>query len=50
MEVLASGYLSRYGDLNDPKFTHKVYTFEENSPGIVASVTPWPPVLAPVRS
>ena len=29
MEVLASGHLSRYGDLNDAKFTHKVYTFEE---------------------
>ena len=29
MEALASGHLSRYGDLNDPKFTHKVYTFEE---------------------
>jgi dTDP-4-amino-4,6-dideoxygalactose transaminase len=29
MEVLASGHLMRYGDLNDPKFTHKVYTFEK---------------------
>ena len=29
MEVLASGHLSRYGDLNDLQFTHKVYTFEK---------------------
>ena len=29
MEVLASGHLMRYGDIEDPKFTHKVYTFEE---------------------
>ena len=25
-DVLDSGYVFRYGDLNDPKFTHKVYT------------------------
>ena len=29
LEVLASGHLSRYGDLDNPKFTHKVYTFEQ---------------------
>lgn len=29
MEVLNSGYLSRYGDLDDPDFKHKVYTFEK---------------------
>jgi dTDP-4-amino-4,6-dideoxygalactose transaminase len=29
LDVLASGRLSRYGDLNDPKFTHKVFTLEE---------------------
>ncbi len=29
MQVLDSGYFSRYGDLNDPKFTHKVYSFEK---------------------
>jgi dTDP-4-amino-4,6-dideoxygalactose transaminase len=29
MDVLASGHLSRYGDLGDPKFRHKVYTFEQ---------------------
>jgi len=29
MDVLSSGYLSRYGDLNDPNFKHKVYSFEK---------------------
>jgi dTDP-4-amino-4,6-dideoxygalactose transaminase len=29
MDVLASGRLNRYGDLDDPKFTHKVFTLEE---------------------
>jgi dTDP-4-amino-4,6-dideoxygalactose transaminase len=29
LEVLASGYLSRYGDLDDPTFTRKVYTLEK---------------------
>jgi dTDP-4-amino-4,6-dideoxygalactose transaminase len=29
LEVLASGHLSRYGDLNDPKFARKVYTLEK---------------------
>ena len=29
MQVLESGHLSRYGDLDDPNFTHKVYTFEK---------------------
>lgn len=29
MDVLESGYLSRYGNLKDPKFKHKVYTLEE---------------------
>ncbi len=29
MDVLSSGHLSRYGDLNDPDFKHKVYTFEK---------------------
>ena len=28
LEVLETGYLSRYGDLNDPTFKHKVYTLE----------------------
>lgn len=28
MDVLASGHLSRYGDLDDPAFTHKVYALE----------------------
>lgn len=28
MEVLASGHLSRYGDLNSPRFAHKVYDLE----------------------
>lgn len=27
-DVLDSGYVFRYGDLSDPKFTHKVYTLE----------------------
>jgi len=29
MDVMESGYLSRYGDLNDPRFKHKVYTLEK---------------------
>ena len=29
LEVLASGQLFRYGNLSDPKFTHKVYSFEQ---------------------
>jgi dTDP-4-amino-4,6-dideoxygalactose transaminase len=29
LEVLATGRLSRYGDLNDPKFTHKVFSLEQ---------------------
>lgn len=29
MEVMESGYLFRYGSLDDPKFKHKVHTFEE---------------------
>lgn len=29
MEVLESGQLFRYGDLNDPTFKHKVYTLEK---------------------
>jgi len=29
LEVLSSGHLSRYGDLEDPKFTHKVFDLEE---------------------
>lgn len=29
LEVLASGHLSRYGDLDDPKFTRKVFTLEK---------------------
>ncbi len=29
MDVLASGHLSRYGDLEDPKFTRKVFKLEE---------------------
>jgi len=28
LEVMQSGHLSRYGDLNDPKFLHKVYDLE----------------------
>jgi dTDP-4-amino-4,6-dideoxygalactose transaminase len=28
MEVIESGYLFRYGSLDDPKFKHKVYSFE----------------------
>jgi 8-amino-3,8-dideoxy-alpha-D-manno-octulosonate transaminase len=28
-EVLDSGHLGRYGDLDDPKFTRKVFTLEE---------------------
>ena len=29
MDVLESGHLSRYGDVNDPGFKRKVYTFEQ---------------------
>ena len=29
MEVMQSKYLFRYGDLNDPNFTHKVYSLEQ---------------------
>ena len=29
MEVLDSGYLFRYGRLDDPRFLHKTYTFEQ---------------------
>jgi len=29
LEVLESGRLFRYGDLDDPNFKHKVYTFEQ---------------------
>lgn len=29
MDVLESGYLSRYGNLDDPKFKHKVYSLEQ---------------------
>lgn len=29
MEVMSSGYLSRYGQLNDLNFKHKVYTLEQ---------------------
>ena len=29
LDVLASGHVSRYGDLDDPKFTRKVFTLEE---------------------
>jgi len=29
LEVMQSGHLSRYGDLNDPKFKHKVYDLEQ---------------------
>ncbi len=28
MDVMSSGYLSRYGDLEDPAFKHKVYSLE----------------------
>ena len=28
-EVMQSGYLFRYGNENDPKFLHKVSTFEK---------------------
>ena len=28
-EVMRSGHLFRYGDLNDPNYAHKVYTFEQ---------------------
>jgi dTDP-4-amino-4,6-dideoxygalactose transaminase len=29
LDVLGTGYLSRYGDLDDPRFKHKVYTLEK---------------------
>ncbi len=29
LDVLESGYLFRYGSLNDPRFRHKVYTLEQ---------------------
>jgi dTDP-4-amino-4,6-dideoxygalactose transaminase len=29
LDVLASGHVSRYGDLDDPNFTRKVFTLEE---------------------
>jgi len=29
LDVMSSGHLSRYGDLNDPRFKRKVYTLEE---------------------
>jgi dTDP-4-amino-4,6-dideoxygalactose transaminase len=29
LEVISSGYLFRYGNLEDPDFKHKVYTFEQ---------------------
>jgi dTDP-4-amino-4,6-dideoxygalactose transaminase len=29
LAVLATGHLSRYGDLDDPNFTHKVYDLEQ---------------------
>lgn len=29
LDVLESGYVSRYGDLNDPEFKHKVYSLEQ---------------------
>ncbi len=29
MEVMRSGHFFRYGDLDDPNYTHKVYTFEQ---------------------
>lgn len=29
LDVLDSGYVSRYGDLDDPNFKHKVYTLEK---------------------
>ena len=29
LDVLESGYLSRYGSLDDPKFKHKVYSLEQ---------------------
>src|SRR5450759_4795158 len=33
LDVLASGYLSRYGSLSNPAFKHKVYTFEQEFAG-----------------
>jgi dTDP-4-amino-4,6-dideoxygalactose transaminase len=30
LDVLASGHVSRYGDLDDPKFRRKVYTLEKD--------------------
>jgi dTDP-4-amino-4,6-dideoxygalactose transaminase len=35
LEVLAGGHVSRYGDLDDPGFTHKVFTLEEEFAGYV---------------
>jgi hypothetical protein len=32
LDVLESGYVSRYGDLNDPDFKHKVFTLEQEFP------------------
>jgi len=29
MDVIDSGYLFRYGDMNDPEFKHKVYSLEQ---------------------
>lgn len=29
LDVMSSGYLGRYGDLNNPAFKHKVYTLEQ---------------------
>ncbi len=33
MDVLESGYLFRYGSLDDPAYKHKVYTFEKEFAG-----------------
>ncbi|MFC1552186.1 DegT/DnrJ/EryC1/StrS family aminotransferase [Candidatus Latescibacterota bacterium] len=30
MDVMESGYLSRYGDFDDPAYKHKVYTLEQD--------------------
>lgn len=37
LDVLESGYLSRYGNLDDPKFKHKVYSLEQEFSGYVGS-------------
>lgn len=37
MDVLSSGYLSRYGSLEDPNFKHKVYSLEEEFSRYVGS-------------